>query len=30
MQDGEIAIVGKTSVGFFDSNGKPIDKNLCI
>ena len=28
MQDGEIAIVGKTSVGFFDSDGKPIDKKL--
>lgn len=28
MQDGEIAIVGKSSVEFFDSEGKPIDKKL--
>lgn len=29
MQDGEIAIVGKSSVEFFDSEGKPIDKSSC-
>lgn len=29
MQDGEMAIVGKSSVEFFDSEGKPIDKNSC-
>ena len=28
MQDGEIAIVGKTSVEFFDADGKRIDKKL--